>query len=33
VLGGVGTLVVVAVWALVFTKLRRVDRVTDVVPA
>jgi MFS family permease len=33
VLGGVGTLVVVAVWALVFPKLRRVDRVTDVVPA
>jgi MFS family permease len=32
VLGGVGTLVVVAVWAVMFPKLRGVDRVTDVVP-
>ncbi len=32
VLGGLGTLVVVALWALVFPKLRRVDRLTDVVP-
>jgi MFS family permease len=32
VLGGVGTLLVVAVWTALFPQLRRVDRVTDVVP-
>jgi MFS family permease len=32
VLGGVGTLAVVALWAALFPALRRVDRVTDVVP-
>jgi hypothetical protein len=30
VLGGVGTLVVVALWAVGFPELRRVDRLTDV---
>ena len=33
VAGGIGTLVVVGVWALLFPALRKVDRVTDVVPA
>ncbi len=33
VAGGVGTLVVVTVWALLFPRLRGVDRVTDVVAA
>jgi MFS family permease len=32
VAGGIGTLVVVATWALLFPSLRKVDRVTDVVP-
>jgi MFS family permease len=32
VAGGIGTLVVVAAWALLFPSLRKVDRVTDVVP-
>jgi MFS family permease len=32
VLGGLGTLAVVALWALLFPKLRSVDRLTDVVP-
>jgi hypothetical protein len=32
VAGGVGTLVVVAAWSLLFPALRKVDRVTDVVP-
>jgi MFS family permease len=32
VLGGVGTLAVVVLWAALFPKLRRVDRLTDVVP-
>jgi MFS family permease len=33
VMGGVGTLLVVALWALFFPRLRSVDRLTDVVPA
>jgi MFS family permease len=32
VVGGIGTLVVVALWALLFPRLRNVDRLTDVVP-
>jgi hypothetical protein len=32
VAGGIGTLVVVAAWALLFPSLRKVDRVSDVVP-
>jgi hypothetical protein len=32
VLGGIGTLVVVAIWARRFPQLRRVDRLTDVMP-
>jgi MFS family permease len=32
VAGGIGTLVVVAAWALLFPSLRKVDQVTDVVP-
>jgi len=33
VLGGVGTLIVVAVWMLAFPPLRTVDRMRDVMPA
>ncbi len=33
VLGGVGTLVIVAVWMRIFPPLRHVDRMTDVAPA
>jgi hypothetical protein len=33
VLGGVGTLVVVAVWTRLFPPLRQVDRLHDVAPA
>ncbi len=33
ILGGIGTLVVVAAWMRIFPPLRRVDRMTDVVPA
>jgi hypothetical protein len=33
VLGGIGTLVVVAIWARRFPQLGRVDRLTDVLPA
>jgi hypothetical protein len=32
VVGGIGTLVVVALWAVLFPKLRGVDRLTDVLP-
>jgi len=32
VVGAVGTLIVVAVWAWRFPQLRRVDRLTDVMP-
>jgi MFS family permease len=32
VVGGLGTLLVVAIWTLLFPALRRVDRVTDVAP-
>lgn len=33
VLGGIGTLLVVAIWARRFPELRRIDRLTDVMPA
>ena len=33
VAGGIGTLLVVAVWAWAFPQLRDVDRLRDVVPA
>ncbi len=33
ILGGVGTLIVVAVWVRLFPPLRKVDRMTDVMPA
>jgi MFS family permease len=33
VLGGVGTLLVVAIWAKLFAPLRRVDKFSDVTPA
>jgi MFS family permease len=32
IVGGAGTLVVVAIWALIFPALRQVDRLTDVMP-
>jgi hypothetical protein len=32
VIGGVGTLVIVAVWYRMFPSLREVDRLSDVVP-
>jgi MFS family permease len=32
ILGGVGSIVVVAAWALLFPELRRIDRLTDVTP-
>ena len=33
VIGGIGTLVVVALWMVMFPELRRVNRVSDVIPA
>jgi hypothetical protein len=33
VIGGLGTLVVVAAWMRLFPPLRKVDRLTDAVPA
>jgi hypothetical protein len=32
VLGGVGTLAIVAIWAWLFPSLREVDRLSDVTP-